>query len=355
MDLKLRSRNREGFTYTVELIPGFASAKDINNGGKQSKSNILFATDVAARGLNLPGVDWIVQYDPPCETADYIHRAGRTARAGKAGNALLFLLPSERQYMEILDIKGLKGVNTALSLTSTLKEAAELCPHLTKEGERKSGGGSRIGEAFALAAQIKLEECVVQDTITRKQSMKKLKNDKKAKGKRREGKQVMASIKEQEENSLEKGLQALARNAFTSFLRAYPTKEKSVRHIFSTRALHLGHIARSFALKDPPKALRTPPRKKGHMDSKKNEKNENETYSKTTKKRNANLAFEENTHIIFDNGKERKATTRSKTKKLKGKFSGRDNGPLKRESAESIKSKMMSAAKKIQSGGMDFF
>jgi len=40
-----------------------------------------------------------------------------------------------------------------------------------------------------------------------------------------------------------------------SYIRSYPTKEKAVRHIFSARALHLGHIAWLFALKDPPKAL----------------------------------------------------------------------------------------------------
>lgn len=46
------------------------------SGGKNcpQKSSILLATDVAARGLNLPELDWIVQYDPPCETNDYIHR-----------------------------------------------------------------------------------------------------------------------------------------------------------------------------------------------------------------------------------------------------------------------------------------
>jgi hypothetical protein len=51
-------------------------------------------------------------------------------------------------------------------------------------------------------------------------------------------------------------LMELARTAFFSFLRAYSTKkEPSVRSIFSARALHLGHVARSFALKDPPKSL----------------------------------------------------------------------------------------------------
>ena len=42
-------------------------------------------TDVCARGLDLPRVDWIVQYDPPEDPSDYTHRIGRTARMGKAG------------------------------------------------------------------------------------------------------------------------------------------------------------------------------------------------------------------------------------------------------------------------------
>ena len=45
-----------------------------------AKSGIMLCTDVAARGLDLPEVDWILQYDPPCETTDYVHRVGRTAR-----------------------------------------------------------------------------------------------------------------------------------------------------------------------------------------------------------------------------------------------------------------------------------
>lgn len=48
----------------------------------EASRGILLCTDVAARGLDLPNVDWILQYDPPCETADYVHRIGRTARKG---------------------------------------------------------------------------------------------------------------------------------------------------------------------------------------------------------------------------------------------------------------------------------
>lgn len=53
------------------------------------------------------------------------------------------------------------------------------------------------------------------------------------------------------------GLVDLARKAFLSHIRAYPTREKMVRHIFTTKALHLGHIAKSFALKEPPKKVAT--------------------------------------------------------------------------------------------------
>ncbi|XP_050237858.1 DEAD-box ATP-dependent RNA helicase 51-like [Mercurialis annua] len=64
---------------------------------------ILLCTDVAARGLDIPAVDWIVQYDPPDEPKEYIHRVGRTARGeGGKGNALLFLIPEELQFLRYL-------------------------------------------------------------------------------------------------------------------------------------------------------------------------------------------------------------------------------------------------------------
>ncbi|KAI0296610.1 DEAD-domain-containing protein [Russula brevipes] len=60
-----------------------------------AESGILLCTDVAARGLDIPRVDWIVQFDPPDDPRDYIHRVGRTARAGKVGKSLLFLFLKE--------------------------------------------------------------------------------------------------------------------------------------------------------------------------------------------------------------------------------------------------------------------
>lgn len=64
---------------------------------------IMLCTDVAARGLDIPKVDWIIQFDPPDEPKEYIHRVGRTARGTNTqGKALLLLLPQELQFLKYL-------------------------------------------------------------------------------------------------------------------------------------------------------------------------------------------------------------------------------------------------------------
>ncbi|XP_012270888.1 probable ATP-dependent RNA helicase DDX10 isoform X2 [Orussus abietinus] len=64
---------------------------------------VLFATDIAARGLDFPEVNWVVQMDCPEDTNAYIHRAGRTARLDKGGESLLVLLPSELNIVTKLE------------------------------------------------------------------------------------------------------------------------------------------------------------------------------------------------------------------------------------------------------------
>ncbi|KAM6969945.1 putative ATP-dependent RNA helicase DDX10 [Aplochiton taeniatus] len=65
----------------------------------KKKSAVLFATDIAARGLDFPAVNWVLQYDCPEDANTYIHRVGRTARYKEGGEALLVLLPSEEKGM----------------------------------------------------------------------------------------------------------------------------------------------------------------------------------------------------------------------------------------------------------------
>src|ERR1700744_5708938 len=72
-----------------------------------SKSHVLlFCTDLAARGLDFPDIDWVVQMDTPDSVATYIHRVGRTARYRSGGKALLFILPSEIAFIDELLASG---------------------------------------------------------------------------------------------------------------------------------------------------------------------------------------------------------------------------------------------------------
>ncbi|KAM9566191.1 putative ATP-dependent RNA helicase DDX10 [Guaruba guarouba] len=65
----------------------------------RKKAAVLFATDIAARGLDFPAVNWVIQFDCPEDANTYIHRVGRTARYKEGGEALLVLLPSEEKGM----------------------------------------------------------------------------------------------------------------------------------------------------------------------------------------------------------------------------------------------------------------
>ncbi|CAN0902471.1 DEAD-box ATP-dependent RNA helicase 51 [Linum grandiflorum] len=95
----------------------------------KAEKGILLCTDVAARGLDIPAVDWIVQYDPPDEPKEYIHRVGRTARGeGAKGNALLFLIPEELQFL--LYLKAAKVPLKEYEFNE--KKLANVQPHLEK-------------------------------------------------------------------------------------------------------------------------------------------------------------------------------------------------------------------------------
>uniref|UniRef100_A0ACB8G010 ATP-dependent RNA helicase ddx55 n=2 Tax=Sphaerodactylus townsendi TaxID=933632 RepID=A0ACB8G010_9SAUR len=67
-------------------------------------SGILVCTDVMARGIDIPEVNWVLQYDPPSNASAFVHRCGRTARIGHVGSALVFLLPMEEVYVSFLSI-----------------------------------------------------------------------------------------------------------------------------------------------------------------------------------------------------------------------------------------------------------
>ncbi|URD84854.1 RNA helicase [Musa troglodytarum] len=73
------------------------------NGFRQGKFTVLVATDVAARGLDIPNVDLIIHYELPNDPETFVHRSGRTGRAGKEGTAILMFTTSQRRTVKSLE------------------------------------------------------------------------------------------------------------------------------------------------------------------------------------------------------------------------------------------------------------
>ncbi len=70
---------------------------------KSGKLDILIATDVAARGLDVPRISHVINYDVPYDAESYVHRIGRTARAGREGDAILFVSPREKRMLRSIE------------------------------------------------------------------------------------------------------------------------------------------------------------------------------------------------------------------------------------------------------------
>jgi ATP-dependent RNA helicase DDX31/DBP7 len=170
---------------------------------------VLVCTDVAARGLDLPNVDLVVEYDPPFSKDDHLHRIGRTARAGRDGRAMIFLQPGcEERYVDIL--KESKPRNL------TRHDADELL----KKGFAASSGvvNSRDWEVRATDYQLDIERWALDHP-----------------------------------KHLEQG-----RRAYQSHIRAYATHVSAEREIFNMKELQLGHLAKAFALRDRPSTMGVP-------------------------------------------------------------------------------------------------
>ncbi|SHI68119.1 DEAD/DEAH box helicase [Fibrobacter sp. UWP2] len=70
---------------------------------RMGKLDIVVATDVAARGIDVDRITHVVNYDIPYDTESYVHRIGRTGRAGRSGNAILFITPREKRMLKIIE------------------------------------------------------------------------------------------------------------------------------------------------------------------------------------------------------------------------------------------------------------
>jgi ATP-dependent RNA helicase DDX10/DBP4 len=146
----LHMHGKQKQTQRLEIYQRFISAKH----------SILFATDIAARGLDFPSIDWVVQVDCPEDVETYIHRVGRTARYEAKGKALLFLLPSEEEGMvkrleakkvEIGKIKA--NDKKKQSIQSQLQSAAFQYPEIKFLAQRVSWPASLVDFVFPALTQ----------------------------------------------------------------------------------------------------------------------------------------------------------------------------------------------------------
>ncbi|XP_051972892.1 ATP-dependent RNA helicase DDX55 [Xyrauchen texanus] len=113
------------------------------------KSGILVCTDVMARGIDIPEVNWVLQYDPPSSASSFVHRCGRTARIGNLGNALVFLLPMEESYVNFLSI----NQKCPLQLFRPVKDVVDVLPKLKTMALRDRAVFEKGMKAFVSCVQ----------------------------------------------------------------------------------------------------------------------------------------------------------------------------------------------------------
>ncbi|KAI0362347.1 DEAD-domain-containing protein [Trametes cingulata] len=162
-----------------------------NSAALPSSPSILLATDVAARGLDLPDVDVVIQFDPPADPKAFSHRCGRTARAGRSGRAWVLLVGREVDYVEFMSVR---------------KIPLKARPRFAQDGSSKSEDDMETEDPEVKKAMQTIRKKILTD----------------------------------------RALHDKAAKAFVSFVRAYSKHEAS--YIFRLKDLDLVGLAKSFGL-----------------------------------------------------------------------------------------------------------
>lgn len=222
----------------------------------KSAKCVLVCTDVAARGLDIPEVSVVVQYDPPVDPQTFIHRIGRTARMGRAGKSVVLLMPHEYEYVAFMqlqnvhldpldeerdDVDEAKGATSRLNARRTLYSAHQ--DHHNKK------------QAIHQAHKQKQLSRQERRALLQKEHQEKKKGLLNGTESGAERKEVLGDLctsppilqlrREAMKDSSDKLLQ-LASRAFVSFIRAY--KEHECRYIFQLQHIDLTDLTHGFGL-----------------------------------------------------------------------------------------------------------
>ncbi|RKU40969.1 ATP-dependent RNA helicase dbp7 [Coniochaeta pulveracea] len=200
---------------------------------------VLITTDISSRGLDVPAVELVVEYDPAFAVAEHVHRIGRTARAGRPGKAVVFLQPGcEEGYVELL--KSNSGSSAIVpQLYDAVLQKGLLTPVQLPGGGDNGNEGKQSWTGRAEALQLSLEQRLLAKDEEEEEDPKFNKS---------RGKKGQRYPQPKKDNPLLES----ARQAFKSHVRAYATHVKEERGYFDKNQLHLGHMAKSFGLREAP-------------------------------------------------------------------------------------------------------
>ncbi|CAH1984200.1 unnamed protein product [Acanthoscelides obtectus] len=174
-----------------------SARKEVFKGFREVKKGILLCTDVVARGIDVPTADCIVQYNGPLKIEDYLHRVGRTGRAGKSGFSYIFLTHEEQDFVAMMEEH-----KVYLKQEDADSHLTELSVVMEEEDTQKA----------AIALQKHYENAI----------------------------------------SNSKDLHKMACVAYCSWSRFYNTFSSKLRKIFDFKQVNLGHYVTSFGLKETP-------------------------------------------------------------------------------------------------------
>jgi ATP-dependent RNA helicase DDX55/SPB4 len=207
---------------------------------KAAENGILCCTDVAARGLDVPDVDWILQFDPPQDPDNYVHRVGRTARAGRSGKALLLLMPCEALYINFLSVS---KVPVDKATEETIGMPLEAVPEediLSDSDDDEDGGDEDVVMVDAVGA-------VDDDGKTISKSSEE--QDKKKAMHVSQPIDAKSQVLIEQLKQLQIGDRAImefAVSAFISYIRGY--KEHTAKYILIFKKLPFAELAHAFGL-----------------------------------------------------------------------------------------------------------